>query len=111
MSLQHIIKTNILINLESIDREEKQPPTSIPLSHKASSTGWGLRDSWNLLTLQVRAALSSRARGQVLELIKARLSLRGPWEHVPPNTHTSKYHDKLVKRNRWRYDIVEFKGK
>lgn len=42
--------------------------------------GGSFRDSWVLLTPQVGVDLSGRARGRLLELIKARLSLCEPWE-------------------------------
>lgn len=57
-----------------------------------------LRDSWILLTPQVRVDLSDGARGQVLELIKARLSLCGPWEHRERQMYTSEYREGTVQR-------------
>lgn len=61
------------------------------------SADWGPSDSWILLTLQVRVDLSSGARGQLLELIKPRLSLQGPWERIPAHQSTTQH--KLTNRN------------
>lgn len=51
-----------------------------------SSNSRGLCDSRILLTLQVSVDLNSRVRGQVLELMKARLILQDPWERSSSNT-------------------------
>lgn len=76
---------HIPFNDQSIPTENQETISVLLSVHMAS---WGLSAPWILLTLQVRVDLNSRARGQVLELIKVRLSLQGPWEQVAPNTHT-----------------------